>query len=288
MKLIVILIAIALEHLSSRWEEYRPFGWFQALEDWMHARFGNIALWNGSCGVIAVLAAPLIVVWLIFEWLNSVGIVFAFLGGLVLVVLALGPQALSARVESLLTALTVHDQTGAEALIRELATDDERAAPTLGDAVKGILIQANDRVFGVLTWFVILGPVGAALYRLAVELDRTAASRNPQFSQAAAEFHALLAWLPVRLLALGFALSGSLIHAFERWRFDDTLDKGHNDDVLINAGLGALLIDDPDSFCEEATGNAVLLVGAIKSLIGRTLLVGLSVLALMTLAGWAA
>jgi membrane protein required for beta-lactamase induction len=288
MKLIIVLASITLEHLVTWLDEYRSFDWFRRLEDGFVGRFAWSSAWSGPIGVLAMLLVPLFPLWVAFDFLESRSVVLSFIGGVAVVLYAIGPRDLSAQVESLLLALTTNDEGRIGALSAELAGATGGAAPTVGDAVRGILVQANDRLFAVLVWFVILGPLGAAMYRLSAELNRSGATRAAALTRAASEWAAILAWLPARMMALGFALSGSLIHAFQAWRINDTLGIEHNTEVIVQSGLGALQITDPERYCSEGNDNAAELVGAVRSLIGRTLVVWLTVLAIVTLAGWAA
>ena len=96
----------------------------------------------------------------------------------------------------------------------------------------------------------------------------------------------MLVWLPARLVALGYALSGHFDAAMEGWR------KAHSDhpqgtegseQVLVVTGTGALGVEAEDA-AEEALQSPVR---AAMRLVWRTLTIWLVALSLLTLAGWA-
>jgi AmpE protein len=58
---------------------------------------------------------------------------------------------------------------------------------------------AINRIFSVIFWFALLGPAGAVVYRVAAIMNSGREARI---------FQQLLDWIPVRLLALAFAIVG--------------------------------------------------------------------------------
>ena len=89
-----------------------------------------------------------------------------------------------------------------------------------------------------------------------------------------------------RLLALGFALAGSLVDALEGWR--DV--KGHTLDnsvaVITASGIGAIQFRAMDTADEDARkADYLARVQEAQALINRTLIIWLTILGLMTLRG---
>jgi membrane protein required for beta-lactamase induction len=162
---------------------------------------------------------------------------------------------------------------------------------------EAVLIQANNRLFGVIFWFMILGPTGAWLFRVADLMRRRAVFKSGRM-QAAGEptpdyLHILLAtfgvlaWLPARLLALGYAMAGSFEAAVSDWRgyYDSCSDKFFhvNDAILAAAGKGAIRED-----VEESEEFPIRPVQAAMRLVNRTLLIWVTAISLLTLIGFAA
>ena len=74
-------------------------------------------------------------------------------------------------------------------------------------------MQANNRLFAVIFWFVLIGPLGAWAYRVTDLIRRRAVfntSRDQEYSNpavlnASVMIHGWLAWIPARLTAIGYA-----------------------------------------------------------------------------------
>ena len=83
-------------------------------------------------------------------------------------------------------------------------------------------------------------------------------------------------------MIIALALGGSLTHAFSAWRQSEQFSFDVNNQVLSDAGIGALQympeIDVPDR-------EKSYWIGELKSLINRTLIICLAVLGIMTLSG---
>jgi AmpE protein len=133
--------------------------------------------------------------------------------------------------------------------------------------------------------------VGAWLFRVSDLLRRRAVfevERDPVMVHALdhiSAIHGTLGWIPARLAALGYAVSGSYDDAFSRWRAysaDPAAPFYHSNDQLVaTVGCGALSLEDGDA---EGADH-----GARKAmrLVTRTIFVWTTVIALMTLPGWA-
>ncbi len=106
-----------------------------------------------------------------------------------------------------------------------------------------MLENGNDAVFGALFWFLVAGPAGAVLYRLANTLDAMWGYRNARyrdFGAFAARMDDLLNWLPARLTALAYGLAGRTGDALRCWRTQAATWHGINPGVVMAAGAGAL------------------------------------------------
>lgn len=286
MKLIIIVIAfLAEQHLGSleRWRDWR---WLHWLADRLHTVFAERSFWAGPLGVVATLAPPLLLASAVFRhfyehlWLLWVLLQVATL------LYSMGPHDLINLVDRYVRALKAGDTADLNATAAELTGQAELTAEQRPQAVlESIFTGANRRLFALYFWFAVLGGVGALLMRGLVELRPVSTSRTLGFSHAADRLHALMMWIPTRLFALGFALAGSLTHTFDRWSIGQTMHAEENDNLVKAAGLGALQFD--------RAGQALTVdeerewVEQGRGLVGRTFLVWLTVLGLMTLAGWA-
>jgi membrane protein required for beta-lactamase induction len=121
--------------------------------------------------------------------------------------------------------------------------------------------------------------VGAVLFRFVTQLSRQVDAIPDQLALAK-QLHALLEWLPARMLAMAYAMMGNFEGAIQAYR-----SRTHESDlalssydVLVTTGMGA--IKDQSSMDEVAT------IHAARGLVMRSVLVWVTVLALLTLGGW--
>ena len=126
---------------------------------------------------------------------------------------------------------------------------------------QAVYIQANNRLFAVIFWFVLLGPLGplgAWSYRVTDLVRRRAvfnAARGDEAAptsvavrDAAVMLHGWLAWIPARLTALGYAVAGHFDAALSAWRTPadappQTPSEG-SEALLARVGTAALALDD--------------------------------------------
>jgi len=254
MKLIAILIALALE----KWGGHlRPRRLVHGLSSWLTAlvrRLGSHA--DGGIGVALVLALPVLVSGLIYLLLGWLFEPLAILFAATILFASLGGHCLKESVLAMVDMLQRDDYEGARNQAEEIVG---RPITAGGDelvriAAEGVLVEANDRVFGVLFWFILLGPAGAVLFRLSGSLERTIDDPACGLLLASNRFHWLLGWLPARLTALGYAMAGSFGHATEHWSSHGHQARDSNRATLISSGLGALLAlepSPPDALLEE-------------------------------------
>ena len=288
MTLIAILASLLLERMLEHVQHLRRYERYHDYVVWMRERLRG-ERWQGRLGVVALLA-PLL---LVTAWLQTglddalfglLGLVFA----IAVLVFCLGPRDLGLELTEYRAALTADNDELATRLARGLlGTEPPEELDAQARAVThAVLTQANVRIFGVLFWFALLGPFGAVLYRAVAELCRHLAQTHDDYAWAARRLAEILDWLPARLTAFGYALSGDFEAAVLRWR-NLSADDAHwglpADDVLIATGTGALDLDEDSR--DNLTWDQVL--QSAMSLVWRTLVMWVFVIALLTLAGWA-
>ena len=169
-------------------------------------------------------------------------------------------------------------------------------------AIESVLLSAHRNLFAVVAWFVVLpGPAGAVLYKLSAMLAEEWGRRPEEdfhaFGQFSSRVLRVLDWVPVRLTAIGFAIAGDLEDALQCWRAQPAAWSDPELGVVLASGAGAMGVklggplprvggadyraqlgigDEPDTnYMQSAVG-----------LIWRTLVIGMIVLLLVTLARW--
>ncbi|RRQ21400.1 regulatory signaling modulator protein AmpE [Thiohalobacter thiocyanaticus] len=272
MKFLVILLALGLERLYPELQRWRPVDRFHDYTDAFRSRFTQPWL-LGRGGLIALLAPWLLALWLLLELLEPLDWLIA----LAVLLLCLGPRDLAGDLRRLRADLGV-GTPGAETL----AAFGLGPAAVAGDTLAAALIRtALVRLFGVMFWFALLGPVGALLYRLTQLLAARADGEEDDFSLAVWQLQALLDWLPARALAATGALIGSFDATLAAWRecapadpFDDSRE------FAAEVALESMELEpgaEPAAALERA-----------RDYLLRAGLAWLALLALLTLAGWLA
>ena len=288
MTLISALLGIAADRLLTHLHEYRHYDHFLHYVDWMRARFSG-SFWDRTGGLLLTLLPLWLTVGLLQVWISDWLFGLAGLAFYVAVfIYCLGPRDLAVDVDTYCEVSGSSD----EALLRRAAGRLLRGAEAPADPADrvrrmtdAVLVEAADRLFAVLLWFVLLGPLGAVMFRSAAVLYYQRQEQGV-FGSSIAWLYAVLLWLPARLQALGFALSGHFDSALEGWRQaqgDHPQGVEGSERVLMLTGGGALALDDADT---EADGTAAPVRAAMR-LVWRTLTLWLVVLSLLILAGWA-
>lgn len=312
MSLLTILISLALERLLPPLEHLRGLDWFSQYTDWIRRRLGGHPRWQGIPALLITVLLPVIAVGVLQSLFADILDVLVFLFGIIVLSFCLGPRNPLYVAHKYQDALEHGDtdeaQTSLEFLLPDGIPEDE--AVRAEALVETVLIQNHERLLAILFWFVVLGPMGAVLYLLAA-YQAQHARRNPdpdilEFSAAAAKLHDLLAWIPCRLTALSYAVMGSFVHALQAWEISEApgVDEAEFEEtkleeieaaakthtvpiipdshgLLLRVGLGALQFDD-----EPPKDTST--VRETFALCLRSVIAWLTILALLTLAGWAA
>jgi adenosylcobinamide-phosphate synthase len=107
------------------------------------------------------------------------------------------------------------------------------------------LLASHRHVFGVVVWYLILGPAGAVLYRL-VHFFRIRwnqaedATELGHFGEFARQMCCWLEWLPLRLTAITFAIVGDFEDTIYCWRTQADTWPDSEEGVVLASGAGAL------------------------------------------------
>lgn len=289
MELIAILISLVVERFLGSMEEFRSFTWFRKYSSWLLARLSGVQGANGPLGVLLILLLPLLLVlaaeYYLTHWWVVLGLVFSVL----VLLFSFGPHDLEAQVEAYVEAEERNDQDSAmdhaAVLLGENTAGGE--AERTRRIIETSLVEANERLFAVLIWFLVLGPAGAILYRLTSQLaNNTWSEEQAGLAAAARRLHAILDWPSARLCALAYAFAGSFVDALHAWRIQERQDDWEQGSqlVLIASGMGALGYVPGEE--EDGHEHDVSLVHETMALIRRAVVVFLGIAALFTLAGW--
>jgi AmpE protein len=181
MSLLAILISLALEKFLPALNGLRNLNWIPHYQQWIHARLARHPKWQGLPSLLIIILLPVIGTAAVQYYLNDLLALFSFLFSVVVLTYCLGPQDEHRRANNYLDAIEDENRSDTDNIQNDLseilqaggitgdvtAMDDETRINRL---IESILIITHDRMLAVLFWFVILGPMGAVLYRLTLAL----------------------------------------------------------------------------------------------------------------------
>lgn len=297
--LLAVVVALALGHLAQPLAAaVRQFGWFGQWLRWIDGRFPGDGLWRGRYGVVLALVPPLLLVGLFQLALD--GTVFglpSIVFGIVVLFYAWGPRDLDADVDAI---VQTDDPVARHAAAARLWPAGEAVSLSGSSLVGAVFRAARRRWFGVLFWFLVLGPVGALLYRLAaIAAEGDGNHLLPAGTLSGARgLLRILDWPVAHLMTLAMALVGNFDAVFTAWRENGgasfALDAG-----FLAAAARACVRIELDEEASEETESGVEVGGAMvagapelpelrdaMSLAWRVLLVWAAVMALFVVAGW--
>ncbi|MFF7108686.1 regulatory signaling modulator protein AmpE [Pseudomonas sichuanensis] len=113
------------------------------------------------------------------------------------------------------------DQAALHVAERDLGLAADDAMSLIKRAQGHLLWQAYQSFFAVIFWYFLLGPAAALAYRLLALTGEH--SRQPALKTLAEQLRHALDWLPVRVLAVSFALVGNFV-AVTRVMLHELLD----------------------------------------------------------------
>lgn len=279
MALISIIIGLMLDHSFRNLHYLRDLSWFERYSRWLN---DTIKTDNSWLRLIMLLALPVLLIALLQL------VLFDFLWGVPFLLLSipvlfycLGPDCLISEIEAYLDARSLGDDDEALHYAGVLTGRSASTSPDqqISDVTRAILSATNERVFSVLFWFVLLGPLGAVLYHFVANIGKQD-DTNAAVRDRAALIQAGMAWAPARILAFGYALTGHFdgaVHAYRNRPHEENIALS-NYDVLINTGLGALR--------DQECSDEISCIRSARDLVTRSILIWVAVLALLTLSGW--
>ena len=286
MTLIILLCGLGLEYFLGVLDDVRRLKWFSRYSDWLENKLVQSRYWNSAGGIILTLAGPLLLVLLIDYGLKNVFFPLSYLFALAVLLNSIGPVFLNQTLTAYVEALDAEDDVQARHYAGELchavaAPDPDKDEEEI---IGRIFIEANERLYAVIFWFIVLGPFGAMLYRLANSLKSKHQDIHGAYADSARHLNHILDWPSTRLFALGNALAGNMIEAIEAWRDNEDGSLLVNEAILIASGFGALHYH-PETDIQEENVERSYWIRASQALINRTLIVWLTILGIMTIAG---
>lgn len=283
MSFIAILLSIVFELSIKSLEGWRKFDWFSTLTDWVLLQMQKSSLRDGPIAVLAILAPLLLAVWLVSLLLNDVWLVLGFFFSVFVLLMSMGPVDPMRQAHDYLHAMQAGDIAEANKHAEALCACevDDNPAVTAEQVKQALLIRLCENILGIFFWFILLGPVGAVLFRASCLLRLRYDGVQGGLAEAIFDLYRILIWIPARLSVLAFALVGGFVETLQSLQHFSDLWKRDSEGLLVEAGLGAI----PSSTSEE---NQPDLAGVheVLALTKRTVVAWLTVLGLLVIAGW--
>lgn len=310
MNLIALLIGLIVERLATRIFHWRRMRWMDRIIDTGFRAVAGFANWPALIPVVLLallLAAPVFIATFALTATFALGdtlhgFPYVFLA-IVVLFFSLGPKDIGEDIDEYCAALEEGDDEAilhrATALVEGDVPEDE--LERIHCVESAVFVQANNRLFAIIFWFVALGPygpLGAWAYRVTDLIRRRAvfnaardeeeAGNSERIRDAAVILHGWLAWIPARLTAVGYGIAGHFDGALAAWRTQPepapATTSEASEILLGRVGVGALALHDSDD--EDLTDRGVRGASAANKLVFRLLLIWAVIIAALTLYGW--
>jgi membrane protein required for beta-lactamase induction len=269
MAFIITLIALVMERFF-HWQHLRQWHWFNRYERALSALIGR---WPPYLRLLVNILPPLLIVGLIQLLLTGLlyGVLQLLFGVLVLLY-CLGPENLWVEIYKYIQAASENEKSAMDhvSLVFHISPDREMGFHEA--LTRAIFVKANDRIFAVIFWFIILGPVGALLYRL---IDLFTERSEWGLSNDAYKIKQILDWVPVRIFTFFAALCGNFMETYLVWKKEAKEGLHSNQVLLTECGLAAL---DQKNATEEMEKEALHLLDRVFVLALVVLAIGVLIL----------
>jgi AmpE protein len=284
---IATVLVLLFTHFVPDAQRLRNFSW---LHGWQEHSPGQ---GSAELGLLITIGLPVLVCLIVQLALRDVAFGLPSLAFFIVALFyCLGPRDLERDVEAVNKAPDIDRRVAAAQALKP--DESAQALPfTAEPLVEAVFTAGLRRVFGVIFWFAVLGPVGALLYRLTERL-----AHAPEQAQASLEAQRpladklarLLDWLPAHLIALSLAIASDFDAVLKTWRgYHAEHSNGYW--CLDSGFLGAIARASVDADVDAGDGHAVdkadplVELDDAMTLVRRVLVVWIALLAVIVIAG---
>jgi adenosylcobinamide-phosphate synthase len=291
-----------LEHYQPLRQPLPHFRYFAQYASLLRDKLDGGEKSHGTIAWCAGVLPAVLVVWLMHGWLDSLNSLLGWAWGVGVLYFTMGLKYFSGIAEEIAGKLRVDRLEEARQLLQRWRGGDPSGFDARGIAtvtIEQLFAHSHRQTFGVLFWFVLLGPAGAVLFRLASILSLRWREASLEFSSAAANIFHVLNWVPQRLTAVTYAVVGNFEDAMYCWRTQVPAWPDPEESIVLTAGAGAMgvKLGQPLNIAGQWCERGEIGLGgepdadqieSATSMIWRGLVVWLVIALLLMVAGWAA
>ncbi len=244
--LVVILLALALDRFVPPPLRVDPLDWCRRWAQTVEQKLGSGNRGHGIGAVVLVVLPPVLLVLLLRFVLSELAPVLRFVFDVVVLSWCIDLYRLVDRAQAVFDALKAEDLSVANEHLRLLTGADAAELNESGLAratIAALIAKGSSAVIAPIFWFILLGPAFAVLQRLAALLGEQWCQPNEgggEYGRAAGRLDQVMAWVPVRITALSYAVMGNFEDALRCWRYHMRAPTDDATAPLLAAGLGAL------------------------------------------------
>lgn len=257
MEIFVIILGLAFLQIWGSKNPLHRDGWF---DSWRKMVVGSGFIGSQELRSFFVVVVPVAIVSISFILLARQSIWLALPLAVIVLLYSFGRGEFAEIVREYTQACYVEDWESAVSRAKrfDLQTDNiqEGDWPGLHRLVfDEAAYRGFERMFAILFWFFLLGPLGVLMYRL-VFLE----ARHDESNMLAKRWLWILEWPAARMLGLSFALTGNFQGCIHHWKECVLCVKRSTVDVLSPMILGALSVkEDIEPDCEVTRKELTLL-----------------------------
>jgi adenosylcobinamide-phosphate synthase len=263
-----VLLAVGLDRLTAARPLIDPLVWYRSWAEALAQRLDGSRSHGILAAAIALLPVALIVV-VVRHALAQFGWVLRFGFDVIVLAWCLDLYRLVDRAQEVADALKIGDMPVANENLRLL---NGRGAATLSETgiaratIEIVLEQCNAVVVAPVFWFMLLGPVGAAVQRTAALLAQLWTQRGDEaheFGHAVMRLNEAITWIPARITAISYAIMGNFEDALRCWRYQAGVWSDSNHATLLASGFGAMQLQSCEGVADSEGSRAEVAVASV-------------------------
>jgi len=238
-----VFAALVLEHMRPLRRPLPHYQRYTLFIQWLQRKLNAGEYSHGVIAWMLAVVPVLSGVWLVFFLLSGISPFLGWLWNVGVLYVTLGFKYFSDDAERIARLIRAGELDVARTQLEAWRGGDARAFSADDIArvtIEQVMGASLRQMYGVLFWFVLLGPVGAVLFRAASILARRWSNTRGRFGLFALKAFHVVNWLPARLTALTYAIAGNFEDATFCWRTQAPGWPEPEEGVVLAAGAGAM------------------------------------------------